>query len=244
MTRRPFSLKLEVTLAGAQPRSMNTAKNEAASPADVEQVPASASALFGDALPRAVRFAQMLTERSDELGLLGPRELPKLWSRHILNSAIIGELLRPGDRVADVGSGAGFPGIPMAILRPDVQFDLIEPMERRAAWLQSVIDELELGNVRVIRKRAEDVGDAGYDVATARAVAATDKLLKLLTPLVRAGKDGRVIAIKGQKVQQEIADAAKVIQRLKLAEVSTTVLGESRIPESVTLLLARVNHRE
>lgn len=212
--------------------------------AEEEQMPTSASALFGEELPKAVHFARMLVERSDELGLLGPRELPKLWSRHILNSAIVGELLESGDRVADVGSGAGFPGIPMAILRPDVNFDLIEPMERRAMWLQSVVDGLELRNVHVIRMRAEDVGDAGYDVATARAVAATDKLLKLLVPLVRASSDGRVIAIKGAKVQQEIADAAKVIQKLKLAEVSTLVLGESRIPESVTLLLARVKHRE
>ena len=176
--------------------------------ADEEQMPTSASALFGEELPKAVHFARMLVERSDELGLLGPRELPKLWSRHILNSAIVGELLESGDRV------------------------------------QSVVDGLELRNVHVIRMRAEDVGDAGYDVATARAVAATDKLLKLLVPLVRASSDGRVIAIKGAKVQQEIADAAKVIQKLKLAEVSTLVLGESRIPESVTLLLARVKHRE
>lgn len=210
----------------------------------MEAIPPSAGSIFGSNLDSAIEFAQMLASKSDELGLLGPRELPKLWSRHILNSAIIGQLLKPGDRVADVGSGAGFPGIPMAIARPDVDFDLIEPMERRSVWLQSVVSNLGLKNVRVIRARSEEVGDATYDVATARAVAATDKLLKLLVPLVRASSDGRVIAIKGQRVGQEIEDAASVIRKLKLAEVTTVELGESEIPESVTLLLARLKHRD
>lgn len=213
-------------------------------PLSVESVPNGAAPVFGEQLHQAERFASMLASKSDELGLLGPRELPKLWSRHILNSGIIGRLLQSGDKVADVGSGAGFPGIPMAIARPDVQFDLIEPMERRALWLQSVVDALGLTNVRVLRVRAEDVGDASYDVATARAVAPTDKLLRLLVPLVRASRDGRVIAIKGQRVQEEISAASKVIQKLKLAEVSTLELGESEIPESVTLLLARLKLRE
>lgn len=207
-------------------------------------MPQSAAALFGERLPLAIQFASLLIAKSDELGLLGPRELPKLWSRHILNSAIIGRLLHSGDRVADVGSGAGFPGIPMAIMRPDVSFDLIEPMERRANWLKFVCEELQLNNVRVMRLRAEEVGDASYDVATARAVAATDKLLKLLVPLVRASGDGRVIAIKGQRVQEEIQAASKVIQKLKLASVTTETLGESEIPESVTLLLARLKPRD
>lgn len=210
----------------------------------VEPMPISAQAIFGSELPKAIQFAEMLASKSDELGLLGPRELPKLWSRHILNSAIVSRLLNSGERVADVGSGAGFPGIPMAIARPDVAFDLIEPMERRATWLQDVVRALDLNNVRVLRVRAEDVGVATYDVATARAVASTDKLLRLLVPLVRASSNGRVIAIKGQRVEEEISEAAKVIQKLKLAEVSTTVLGETEIPESVTLLLARLKPRE
>ena len=212
--------------------------------AQPEQMPPSAKLIFGDGLPKAIRFAELLIEKSDELGLLGPRELPKIWSRHILNSAIIGRLLKAGERVADVGSGAGFPGIPMAIARPDVTFDLIEPMERREKWLNSVIAELDLKNVRVIRARAEDVGDASYDVATARAVAATDKLLKLLVPLVRASVHGRVIAIKGQRVQDEIEAASKTIKKLKVLEVKTITLGELEIPESVTLLLARLNDRD
>lgn len=212
--------------------------------AELESMPASAASLFGEQLHLAVRFASMLAAKSDELGLLGPRELPRLWSRHILNSAIIGRLLDAGTRVVDVGSGAGFPGIPMAIVRPDVHFTLVEPMERRAMWLEDVVSELGLVNVDVLRARAEDVGDSSFDVATARAVAPTEKLLKLLVPLVRTSSDGRVIAIKGQRVAEEISEAQRVIQKLKLAEVEIQTLGDSEIPESVTLLVARLKHRE
>ena len=209
-----------------------------------ETRPDSAGVVFGDRLPLADGFARLLAKHSDELGLLGPRELPKLWSRHLLNSGIIGRLLETGERVVDVGSGAGFPGIPMAIARPDVAFDLVEPMERRSSWLERVVSELGLENVTVLRTRAEDLGKSDYNVATARAVAPTDKLLKLLVPLVRTGANGRVIAIKGQRVTQEIEEAKRVIQKLKLDEVSTLTLGESEIPESVTLLLARLTPRE
>lgn len=211
---------------------------------DPEVRPSSAVAVFGEQLPLADTFAQLLVKHSDELGLLGPRELPKLWSRHLLNSGIIGRLLEAGERVVDVGSGAGLPGIPMAIARPDVSFDLVEPMERRSNWLERVVSELALSNVRVVRTRAEDLGRSDYNVATARAVAPTDKLLKMLVPLVRTGANGRVIAIKGQRVNEEIEQAKKIIQKLKLAEVSTVTLGVSEIPESVTLLLARLTPRE
>jgi 16S rRNA (guanine527-N7)-methyltransferase len=132
----------------------------------------------------------------------------------------------------------------MAIVRPDVHFTLVEPMERRAMWLEDVVSELGLVNVDVLRARAEDVGDSSFDVATARAVAPTEKLLKLLVPLVRTSSDGRVIAIKGQRVAEEISEAQRVIQKLKLAEVEIQTLGDSEIPESVTLLVARLKHRE
>lgn len=209
-----------------------------------EPMPPSASVIFGAQLHLAEQFASLLVSKGDELGLLGPRELPRLWSRHILNSAIIGRLLEAETRVVDIGSGAGFPGIPMAIARPDVHFTLVEPMERRANWLSSVVTKLGLQNVAVIRARAEDLSDSSFDVATARAVAPTEKLLKLLVPLVRTSTGGRVIAIKGQRVVDEIAAAGDIIQSLKLAELDVVVLGESEIPETVTLLVARLRHRE
>src|SRR6478609_2999950 len=121
----------------------------------LEVEPAVAAELFGDRIEIARAFAANLARHGEELGLIGPLELPRLWTRHILNSALVAPLLRPG-RVGDVGSGAGLPGLVLAIMRPDVTFTLIEPMERRVAWLRRQADELELANVEVVRARAEE----------------------------------------------------------------------------------------
>src|SRR5688500_18529529 len=153
----------------------------------LEPEPAAAAQLFGEHLDAGRAFTTALARHGEELGLIGPLELPRLWTRHVLNSALVAPLLRPG-RVGDVGSGAGLPGLVLAIIRPDVSFTLIEPMERRVAWLERQVDELELANVSVVRARAEDskLYDS-LDQVTARAVSALRTLIPLTAPLLRAG---------------------------------------------------------
>jgi len=199
-----------------------------------EAEPAAAVAIFGDQIDQARSFAQTLANDSDELGLLGPRELDKLWSRHILNSAVVAELVRPGDKVADVGSGAGLPGIPMAIARPDAEFVLIEPMERRSSWMLEVVEDLGLKNVRVLRSRAEDVTEQDFDVVTARAVAALDKLLKMCLPLLKPG--GALIALKGSKAAEEIANSKKLEKKLSISSFEILVCGEKFLPEPTSVV--------
>ena len=199
-----------------------------------EAEPAGAVAIFGDQIDQARSFAQALAGDSDELGLLGPRELDKLWSRHILNSAVVAELVRPGDKVADVGSGAGLPGIPMAIARPDAQFVLIEPMERRSTWMLEVVEDLGLKNVRVLRSRAEDVTEQDFDIVTARAVAALDKLLKMCVPLLKPR--GALIALKGSKAAEEIANSKKLEKKLGISSFEILVCGEKFLPEPTSVV--------
>jgi 16S rRNA (guanine527-N7)-methyltransferase len=199
-----------------------------------EAEPAAAVAIFGDQIDQARSFAQTLAGDSDELGLLGPRELDKLWSRHILNSAVVAELVSPGDKVADVGSGAGLPGIPMAIARPGAEFVLIEPMERRSSWMLEVVEHLGLKNVRVLRSRAEDVTEQDFDVVTARAVAALDKLLKMCVPLLKPG--GALIALKGSKAAEEIANSKKLEKKLGISSFEILVCGEKFLPEPTSVV--------
>ena len=178
-----------------------------------EAEPAVAATIFGAGIDKARAYAAALVRDGDELGLLGPREMPKLWTRHILNSAVVAELVEPGKKVADVGSGAGLPGIPMAIAQPEATFVLIEPMERRSKWLQEQVDALGLTNVRVHRARAEEVGEA-FDIVTARAVSALPKLLRMTVPLTRDG--GEIIALKGSKAADEIEESKKFQKKLKI----------------------------
>jgi 16S rRNA (guanine527-N7)-methyltransferase len=199
-----------------------------------EAEPAAAVAIFGDQIDQARSFAQTLAGDSDELGLLGPRELDKLWTRHILNSAVVAELVSPGDKVADVGSGAGLPGIPMAIARPDAEFVLIEPMERRSSWMLEVVEDLGLKNVRVLRSRAEDVTEQDFDVVTARAVAALDKLLKMCVPLLKPG--GALIALKGSKAAEEITNSKKLEKKLGISSFEILVCGEKFLPEPTSVV--------
>ena len=160
----------------------------------------------------------MLAEQGELRGLIGPREVPRLWRRHILNSAAVAQFLPKSGRVADVGSGAGLPGVVLAIIRPDLEFFLIEPMERRVEWLDEVVESLGLDNVSVLHKRAEELhGKESFDAVTARAVAAMDKLIRFAMPLV--AQSGRLLALKGQRVHQEIESAKYVLKKMK-AEVT------------------------
>ena len=205
---------------------------------EIEAVPPVAAQVFGANLPKAEAYARALVGDSDQLGLLGPRELPKLWSRHILNSAVVAELLGEGELVADVGSGAGLPGIPMAIARPDVDFVLIEPMERRANWLQKQVDSLELSNVSVLRARAEEVGRSDFDVVTARAVSALPKLLRMTTDLIRPG--GRLVALKGERAQAEIDESKPLIKKLKLASFEILFTGSALLSEPTRVVVVKL----
>jgi 16S rRNA (guanine527-N7)-methyltransferase len=199
-----------------------------------EAEPESAKAIFGPQIEKARAFAQKLANDSDDLGLLGPRELDKLWSRHILNSAVVAETVKAGDLVADVGSGAGLPGIPMAIALPEAHFVLIEPMERRSTWMLEVIQELGLANVEVRRARAEEVLDLKFDIVTARAVAALDKLLRLTVPLLKLG--GSLIALKGSKAAEEIEAAKKLQKKLGIASFEIQICGEKFLAEPTSVV--------
>jgi 16S rRNA (guanine527-N7)-methyltransferase len=200
-----------------------------------EVEPASAEIVFGEGIAKARKYAELLIRDGDMLGLIGPRELPKLWTRHILNSAVVAEFVKAGQKVADVGSGAGLPGIPMAIVRSDATFILIEPMERRATWLAEVaIPEIGLTNIQVLRGRAEEAPLANYDVATARAVSALPKLLKMLVPLVVPG--GQILALKGSRAGEEIEESRPLARRMKIADFEVLVAGEETLDEPTTVV--------
>jgi len=205
-----------------------------------EPEPPIAVVLFGSTIDRARQYTRDLARRGEELGLIGPLELPRLWSRHILNSALVAPLLWEGARVGDIGSGAGLPGLVLAIARPDVHLVLIEPMERRADWLRHETAELGLKNVDVIRARAEDATSGPLlDQATARAVSALSKLLPLTVPLVRSG--GELILMKGASVDAEVAAAAKVVRRLRLTNTAVQLLGDGLSTETTWVFRATVD---
>jgi 16S rRNA (guanine527-N7)-methyltransferase len=204
-----------------------------------EVEPKEAQEVFGEYIGQARQYFDLLVRDGDLLGLIGPRELPKLWSRHILNSAVVADLVEDGQVVADVGSGAGFPGIPMAILRPKVKFVLIEPMERRANWLAAVVvPALGLENVKVLRGRAEEAPLRNYDVTTARAVSALPKLLRMLVPLTAPG--GQVLAMKGSKAQDEIEESKSLAKKLKLESFEIVTVGEKLLIDPTTVVRVRL----
>ena len=206
---------------------------------ELEAEPPAAALLFGPSLEQARRFTADLAQYGEELGLIGPLELPRLWSRHILNSALLAPLLRPG-RVGDVGSGAGLPGLVLAIARPDVEFVLIEPMERRADWLLAERDRLGLANVEVVRARAEEAPlPRSLDQVTARAVSALSKLIPWCAPLVKPG--GELLFLKGARVGDELEKAQKAVKKWRLRDVEILVLGEGLVPESTRVFRARVD---
>ncbi|WP_354479309.1 16S rRNA (guanine(527)-N(7))-methyltransferase RsmG [Marisediminicola sp. UYEF4] len=205
-----------------------------------EAEPHAAAGLFGEHIDAARQYTRDLARRGEELGLIGPLELPRLWTRHVVNSALVAALVWPNALVGDIGSGAGLPGLVLAIARPDAQFVLIEPMERRCDWLRHEAAELGLANVEVMRVRAEDAEPAPLlDQATARAVSALSKLLPLTVPLVRSG--GEVILMKGASVEAEVAAAAKAIKRLRLTDCETLVLGDGAATEVTRVFRATVD---
>lgn len=202
-----------------------------------ETEPAAASQIFGENIGQARRYFELLVRDGDLLGLLGPREMPKLWTRHILNSAVVAELVSAGKTVADVGSGAGLPGIPMAIAQPEANFTLIEPMERRSEWLKATIADIGLTNVRVLRARAEEVAEV-FDVVTARAVSALPNLLKMCVPMTNHG--GEVLALKGSKAADEIQDSKKLQKKLGIESFEIVRVGGDFLQDSTLVVRTKL----
>lgn len=182
-------------------------------PSQPEGMPEVAAEIFGERLPLAQAYHELLATDGSTRGFIGPREVPRLWERHLLNCAVIGEAMEEFSTVADIGSGAGLPGIPLAIARPDLSITLIEPLLKRSVFLGEVKEKLELSNVTVIRGRAEEVRGQmdPVDVVTSRAVAPLGKLAKWSLPLVAPG--GRMIAMKGASVEEELTRDAQVIKK-------------------------------
>ena len=199
-----------------------------------------ATAIFGARMDIARRYAELLAGAGVERGLLGPREVDRLWDRHLLNSAVVGELLDPGERVVDIGSGAGLPGIPLAIARPDLEVVLLEPLLRRSEFLTEVVAELGLA-LEVVRGRAEDpwVRDqfGARDVAVSRAVAALDKLTKWSMPLLQPG--GRMLAIKGERAPEEVKAHRRVMAASGAVDVRVVTCGANYLFPPSTVVLAR-----
>jgi 16S rRNA (guanine527-N7)-methyltransferase len=207
---------------------------------EVSAAPQAAATVFGSELGRAQRYAEILAGAGVERGLLGPREVDRVWDRHILNSAAIAELLDPGERIADIGSGAGLPGIALALARPDLRLTLIEPLLRRSEFLREVVDDLGL-EIAIVRGRAEDrsvrqqVGE--MDAVVSRAVAALDKLTKWSVPLLRP--DGRMVAIKGERAEEEIQEHRRVMASLGAVDVRVMKCGADFLDPPVTAVVAR-----
>lgn len=205
----------------------------------VEAEPPGAAGVFGEHIEAARRFTADLARYGEPLGLIGPLEAARLWSRHIINCAVVAPYLHSGGRVADIGSGAGLPGLVLALGRPDVSFTLIEPMERRVDWLREETARLGLTNVSVLRARAEEAVDAGpFDQVTARAVSALSKLIPMTAPLLRPG--GELVLLKGARVADEIAAASTVLRRHRVSGVEVLELGQGIVPEVTRLFRATV----
>ncbi len=201
--------------------------------------PPAAAAVFGAALDRAVAYAAILATDGTVRGLLGPREVPRLWDRHLLNSAVVSELVPPNARVVDAGSGAGLPGIPLALARPDLTVVLLEPLARRYAFLTECVERLGLAGVTVVRGRAEEGpvrrALAGADVVTARAVAPLDRLAGWCLPLVRDG--GRLLAVKGDTAETELAATRAALTRAGASAAEVVRCGAGTVDPPTTVVV-------
>jgi 16S rRNA (guanine527-N7)-methyltransferase len=209
-------------------------------PVPDEQERRAAERLFGERLPLAERYVAHLASSGIVRGLIGPREVPRLWSRHVLNCAVVEELIATGARVADVGSGAGLPGLCLALARPDLRITLIEPLERRVQWLDEVVADLGLTNVRVLRARAEQARDevGEVDVVTARAVSALVGLVDITLPLLRG--TGELLALKGRSAADEVRKAQKKLDRLGARSTEIVPAGAYLLEEPTTVVRVRL----
>lgn len=199
--------------------------------------------MFSDELPLAIEFASLLCGPGVDRGLIGPRESSRIWDRHLLNCAVASDAAGDGARVADVGSGAGLPGLVWAIRRPDLNMVLIEPLLRRASFLSEAVAMLGLDErVEVVRARAEDVEDAAsFDLVTSRAVAPLKRLVPWCSRLCRQG--GSVVAMKGRSVAGEVEAARQIIARVSSQGAVIRTYGGALVDEATTVVEIRVDRR-
>lgn len=191
--------------------------------------------VFSHTLPIAERFAEILTREGVLRGLIGPREVPRLWDRHLVNCALLGRAIDEGADVCDIGSGAGLPGLVLALSRPDLSVTLVEPLLRRTTFLEEAVTELGLENVEVVRARAEELhGLREFSVVTSRAVAPLDRLLGWSMPLVRQG--GALVAMKGSSVHEEIEQAGAALRKCGAGAVTVVEYG-SGLVERPTIVI-------
>lgn len=209
--------------------------------APLPPAPAAAEVYLGDRFELMVRFAEHLADTGVSHGLIGPREVPRLWERHVLNCAGVQELIEQDAHVADVGSGAGLPGLVIAIARPDLQVTLVEPMLRRVTWLEDVRLDLGLTNVTVLRSRAEQCTELEVDVVTSRAVARLDTLSQWSLPLLRSG--GRMLALKGSSAQEEVDEARAAIEKLGGSDVKVLICGAEVVDPPTAIVSVTVAER-
>lgn len=208
--------------------------------AELPPAPEQAREVFGDRFADAVRYAELLAETGVQRGLIGPREVPRLWERHLLNCAVLSEVVPEGVTVCDVGSGAGLPGIPLALVREDLKITLLEPLLRRTNFLTEVVELLGLDHVTVVRGRAEEVMGKlqPVHVVTARAVAPLDRLATWGIPLLRPY--GEMLALKGDTAEEELKAAATALSKLGAVETSILHVGEGVVDPLSTVVRVEV----
>ncbi|MEU4885621.1 16S rRNA (guanine(527)-N(7))-methyltransferase RsmG [Streptomyces xinghaiensis] len=208
--------------------------------AELPPAPPAAQTVFGERLPEAVRYAELLADAGVRRGLIGPREVPRLWGRHLLNCAVLSEAVPEGVTVCDVGSGAGLPGIPLALVRPDLRITLLEPLLRRTTFLQEVVELLGLDDVTVVRGRAEEVLGSlpPVHVVTARAVAPLDRLAGWGVPLLRPY--GEMLALKGDTAEEELKGARAALSKLGVVRTSVLHVGEGVVEPLSTVVRVEV----
>lgn len=208
--------------------------------AELPPAPEEARTVFGERFPDAVRYAELLAEAGVQRGLIGPREVPRLWERHLLNCAVLSEVVPEGVTVCDVGSGAGLPGIPLALVREDLKITLLEPLLRRTNFLSEVVELLGLDHVTVVRGRAEEVLGKlpPVHVVTARAVAPLDRLAGWGVPLLRPY--GQMLALKGDTAEEEVKGARAALNKLGAETVSVVHVGEGVVDPMSTVVRVEV----
>lgn len=196
--------------------------------------PQIAEAVFGDRLDAARRYVALLASAGVARGLIGPREVERLWDRHVLNCAVVAELVPMQAQVVDLGSGAGLPGIPLALARPDLSIDLVEPMARRTTFLAEVVAELGLSSVHILRTRAETIAPGAYDVVAVRALAPLHRLVPMALPLAKRG--GALLAMKGAAADAEVVAARAAIAAAGGGRPSIELVGGDVIDPPTTVV--------